>query len=155
MAEIVAAHADYFPLRRLASDEQRPRGAARDDARSRSSARRASRFHQLNAALDEPEFYPIFERMANSRLPVWCIRRHREIRRLRQREQIKYEIYWLFGWPTRRAFSWRGLVLGNDGEAPGLKIITHHLADAPFFDGGCYGMDQLGTRTSTRTTPSS
>src|SRR3989440_9411947 len=51
--------------------------------------------------LDEPEFYPIFERMANRYdLPVWVHpTRTAKFADYVSESKSKYEIYWLFGWP--------------------------------------------------------
>ncbi|TMH41424.1 MAG: amidohydrolase, partial [Betaproteobacteria bacterium] len=103
--------------------------------------------------LDEPEFYPIFERMANKHdLPVWVHpTRTAKFADYVSESKSKYEIYWLFGWPYETSVFMARLVFsGMMEKLPGLKIITHHLgAMAPFFDARIgYGMDQLGTRTS-------
>src|SRR6266581_2862091 len=105
------------------------------------------------APLDEPEFYPIFERMANRYdLPVWVHpTRTAKFADYINESKSKYEIYWLFGWPYETSVFMARLVFsGMMEKLPGLKIITHHLgAMAPFFDARIgYGMDQLGTRTS-------
>src|SRR6266568_2034023 len=104
-------------------------------------------------ALDDPEFYPIFERMVNKHdLPIWVHpTRTAKFADYVGESKSKYEIYWLFGWPYETsAFMARVVFSGMLEKLPELKIITHHLgAMAPFFDERIgYGMDQLGSRTS-------
>jgi predicted TIM-barrel fold metal-dependent hydrolase len=104
-------------------------------------------------ALDEPEFFPVFERMSKKYdLPIWVHpSRTAKFADYPTEQKSKYEIYWLFGWPYETsAFMARLVFSGMMEKLPKLKIITHHLgAMAPFFDARIgYGMDQLGTRTS-------
>jgi predicted TIM-barrel fold metal-dependent hydrolase len=111
-------------------------------------------FTNMNGrALDEAEFYPIFERMVNKYdLPIWVHpTRTAKFADYASETKSKYEIYWLFGWPYETSvFMARMVFSGMLEKLPNLKIITHHLgAMAPFFDARIgYGMDQLGTRTS-------
>jgi predicted TIM-barrel fold metal-dependent hydrolase len=103
--------------------------------------------------LDEPEFYPIFERMVKKHdLPIWVHpTRTAKFADYASETKSKYEIWWLFGWPYETsAFMARLVFSGMLEKLPNLKIITHHLgAMAPFFDARIgLGMDQLGTRTS-------
>src|SRR2546425_11151618 len=80
--------------------------------------------------LDEPEFYPIFERMANKHdLPVWVHpTRTAKFADYVSESKSKYEIYWLFGWPYETSVFMARLVFsGMMEKLPGLKIITHHL----------------------------
>ena len=103
--------------------------------------------------LDEPEFFPIFERMAKKYdLPVWVHpTRTARFADYPTEEKSKYEIYWLFGWPYETsAFMARLVFSGMFEKLPKLKIITHHLgAMVPFLSHRVgYGMDQFGARTS-------
>jgi predicted TIM-barrel fold metal-dependent hydrolase len=103
--------------------------------------------------LDEPEFYPIFDRMVNKYdLPIWVHpTRGAKFADYPSEAKSKYEIWWLFGWPYETsAFMARMVFSGMFEKLPNLKIITHHLgAMAPFFDARIgLGMDQLGARTA-------
>jgi uncharacterized protein len=103
--------------------------------------------------LDEPEFFPIFERMSKKHdLPIWVHpTRSAKFADYPSEQKSKYEIWWLFGWPYETsAFMARLVFSGMLEKLPRLKIITHHLgAMAPFFVNRIgYGMDQLGSRTA-------
>jgi predicted TIM-barrel fold metal-dependent hydrolase len=103
--------------------------------------------------LDEPEFFPVFERMAKKYdLPIWVHpSRTAKFADYPTEQKSKYEIYWLFGWPYETSAFMARMVFSQMFEKlPNLKIITHHLgAMAPFFVNRIgYGMDQFGTRTT-------
>ena len=103
--------------------------------------------------LDEPEFFPIFERMSKKHdLPIWVHpTRTAKFADYASEEKSKYEIWWLFGWPYETSAFMARLVFSQMLEKlPKLKIITHHLgAMAPFLVNRIgYGMDQLGSRTA-------
>src|SRR2546428_2670215 len=156
MAEIVAKHPDRFPAFVASLPMNNVPEALRemDRAIEKLGAKGIQIFTNVNGRpLDEPEFYPIFERMANKHdLPVWVHpTRTAKFADYVSESKSKYEIYWLFGWPYETSVFMARLVFsGMMEKLPGLKIITHHLgAMAPFFDARIgYGMDQLGTRTS-------
>ena len=103
--------------------------------------------------LDDPEFFPIFERMSRKYdLPIWVHpTRTAQFKDYPVEEKSKYEIWWLFGWPYETsAFMARLVFSGVFDRLPRLKIITHHLgAMAPYFVNRIgYGMDQMGARTA-------
>jgi predicted TIM-barrel fold metal-dependent hydrolase len=103
--------------------------------------------------LDEPEFFPIFERMSKKYdLPIWVHpSRTAKFADYASEEKSKYEIWWLFGWPYETsAFMARMVFSQMFDKLPNLKIITHHLgAMVPFLSHRVgYGMDQFGSRTS-------
>ncbi|HMH19656.1 MAG TPA: amidohydrolase family protein [Burkholderiales bacterium] len=156
MAEIVAKHPDYFPafVASLPMNNVPETLKEMDRAIGELGAKGIQIFTNMNGRpLDDPEFYPIFERMANKYdLPVWVHpTRTAKFVDYPGEAKSKYEIYWLFGWPYETsAFMARLVFSGMMEKLPKLKIITHHLgAMAPFFDARIgYGMDQLGTRTS-------
>jgi len=156
MAEIVAKHPGYFPAFVASLPMNNVPEALRemDRAIGTLGAKGIQIFTNVNGrALDDPEFYPIFERMVNKYdLPIWVHpTRTAKFADYAGESKSKYEIYWLFGWPYETsAFMARMVFSGMLEKLPGLKIITHHLgAMAPFFDERIgYGMDQLGTRTA-------
>ena len=125
-----------------------------DRAIGQLGARGVQIFTNVNGRpLDEPEFYPLFERMVVKHdLPIWVHpTRTAKFADYTTEAKSKYEIWWAFGWPYETsAFMARLVFSGMFDQLPKLRIITHHLgAMAPFFDKRIgYGWDQLGTRTS-------
>jgi uncharacterized protein len=103
--------------------------------------------------LDDPEFFPIFERMTKKYdLPIWVHpTRTAKFADYATEQKSKYEIWWLFGWPYETSAFMARLVFSQMFEKlPKLRIITHHLgAMAPYFVNRIgYGMDQFGSRTA-------
>jgi len=156
MAEIVAAHPDRFPAFVASLPMNNVPEALRemDRAIGELGAKGVQIFTNVNGRpLDEPEFYPIFERMVNKYdLPIWVHpTRGAKFADYPGEAKSKYEIWWLFGWPYETSvFMARMVFSGMLEKLPNLKIITHHLgAMAPFFDARIgLGMDQLGARTA-------
>lgn len=100
--------------------------------------------------LDEPEFWPIFEAIADYDLPIWlhptrgagCADHPGE-------PKSKYEIWWTFGWPYETSVAMSRMVFAKFFvRLPRLKVICHHMgAMIPFFAGRVgHGWDQLGSR---------
>ncbi len=156
MAEIVAKHPQYFPafVASLPMNNVPEALKEMDRAITQLGARGIQIFTNVNGRpLDDPEFYPIFERMAKHYdLPIWVHpTRGAKFADYPGEAKSKYEIWWLFGWPYETsAFMARLVFSGMMEKLPNLKIITHHLgAMAPFFDARIgLGMDQLGARTA-------
>jgi uncharacterized protein len=156
MAEIVKAHPELFPAF-VASLPMNNVAAAleeMDRAIGELGARGVQVFTNVSGRpLDEAEFFPLFERMANRhRLPVWLHpTRSARFADYPVEQKSRYEIWWLFGWPYETSACMARLVFsGTLQRLPKLKIITHHLgAMAPYFVNRIrYGMAQMGTRTS-------
>jgi predicted TIM-barrel fold metal-dependent hydrolase len=107
--------------------------------------------HVNNKPLDEPEFFPIFERMAQLNRPIWLHpARGANFPDYLTEKKSKYEIWWTFGWPYETSAAMSRLVFsGIFDKLPNIKIIIHHLgAMIPYFEGRVGpGWDQLGTRT--------
>jgi aminocarboxymuconate-semialdehyde decarboxylase len=101
--------------------------------------------------LDEPEFAPLFERMAHVSLPIWIHPARPADRADYPAEQTsKYEAWWVFGWPYESSVAMtRILFAGYFDRFPDLKIIIHHMGGmVPHFAGRIGpGLDQLGART--------
>ena len=156
MAEIVARHPDRFPafVASLPMNNVPEALQEMDRAIGELGAKGVQIFTNVNGRpLDEPEFYPIFERMVEKHdLPIWVHpTRGAKFADYPGEAKSKYEIWWLFGWPYETsAFMARMVFSGMLEKLPDLKIITHHLgAMAPFFDARIgLGMDQLGARTA-------
>ncbi len=156
MAEIVARHPDLFPafVASLPMNNVPAALEEMDRAIGTLGAKGVQIFTNVNGRpLDEPEFYPIFERMVTKHdLPIWVHpTRTAKFPDYATESKSKYEIWWAFGWPYETsAFMARLVFSGMLDRLPKLRIITHHLgAMAPFFDKRIgYGWDQLGSRTA-------
>jgi predicted TIM-barrel fold metal-dependent hydrolase len=163
MAEIVAKYPDYFPafVASLPMNNVPEALAEMDRAIEKLGAKGVQIFTNVNGRpLDEPELFPIFERMVKKHdLPIWVHpTRTAKFADYVNESKSKYEIYWLFGWPYETsAFMARMVFSGMLEKLPNLKIITHHLgAMAPFFDARIgYGWTSSAAAPRTRTTPSS
>jgi predicted TIM-barrel fold metal-dependent hydrolase len=156
MADIVRSHPDLFPafVASLPMNNVAASLEEMDRAIGKLGAKGVQIFTNVNGRpLDEPEFFPIFERMANRyKLPIWVHpSRTAKFADYPTEQKSKYEIYWLFGWPYETSAFMARMVFSQMFEKlPSLKIITHHLgAMAPFLVNRLgYGMDQFGSRTS-------
>ena len=102
--------------------------------------------------LDDPEFWPIFEKMAEYDLPIWLHpTRGAGFADYPTEKKSKFEIWWTFGWPYETSAAMSRMVFSKFFvKLPKLKVICHHLgAMIPFFEGRVgHGWDQLGTRTA-------
>ena len=103
--------------------------------------------------LDDPEFFPIFERATNHyRVPIWMHpARGANFPDYPGEKKSKYEIWQVLGWPYETSVAMARIVFsGLLDKLPELKIITHHLgAMIPYFEGRVGPLwDQLGSRTS-------
>jgi predicted TIM-barrel fold metal-dependent hydrolase len=156
MAKIVREHPEQFPafVASLPMNNVPAALEEMDRAINELGAKGVQIFTNCNGRpMDDPEFFPIFERMSKKYdLPIWVHPvRQAKFADYPTEEKSKYEIWWLFGWPYETAaFMARLVFSGMMEKLPNLKIITHHLgAMAPFLEARIgHGMDQLGTRTS-------
>jgi predicted TIM-barrel fold metal-dependent hydrolase len=156
MAQIVRQHPELFPcfVASLPMNNVAASLEEMDRAINGLGAKGVQIFTNVNGRpLDEPEFFPIFERMSKHYdLPIWVHpTRTAKFADYASEEKSKYEIWWLFGWPYETSAFMARLVFSQMFERlPRLKIITHHLgAMAPFLVNRIgYGMDQLGSRTA-------
>ena len=152
-----AKHPDLFPgLRRLAADEQRAGAASRrwTAPSTQLGAKGIQIFTNVNGRpLDEPEFFPIFERMAKKYdLPIWVHpSRSAKFRRLPDRAEVEVRdlVAVRLALRDQRLHGAHG-VLADVREA--AEPEDHH--PPPGRDGAVtsnrvgYGMDQFGTRTA-------
>ena len=86
--------------------------------------------------LDSPEFFALYEMMAEYDLPVWIHpARGRHVPDYMSEDHSKYYIYQMFGWPYETTAAMVRLVFsGIFDKFPGIKFITHHCgAMLPFF----------------------
>jgi len=156
MAEIVGQHPDLFPcfVASLPMNNVQASLEEMDRAIGELGAKGIQIFTNVNGRpLDEPEFFPIFERMSKKYdLPIWVHpSRTAKWADYPSEQKSKYEMWWLFGWPYETSvFMGRLVFSGMFDKLPKLKIITHHLgAMVPFLANRVgYGMDQFGARTA-------
>ncbi len=154
MAELVVKHPDRFPgfVASLAMNNIEASLAEIDRAVLKLGAAGIQIYSNVNGRpLDDPEYLPIFEKMAAYDLPIWLHpARGQNFPDYLTEKKSKFEMWWVFGWPyeTSVAMS-RILLAGYFDRFPNLKIIAHHMgAMVPYFSGRTGpGMDQLGART--------
>ena len=103
--------------------------------------------------LDEPEFFPVFERITRKHdLPIWMHPARPGTRPDYVNEQkSKYEIWQVLGWPYETSVAMARMVFsGLFEKLPAIRIITHHCgAMIPFFAGRAETLwAQLGSRSA-------
>ena len=103
--------------------------------------------------LDDPEFFPVFERMANHHdRPIWMHPARPANRPDYPGEpKSKYEIWQVLGWPFETSVAMARMVFsGLLQRLPKLRIITHHCGGMiPYFAGRAETLwAQLGSRSS-------
>jgi uncharacterized protein len=125
-----------------------------DRAITQLGARGIQMFTNVNGRpLDDPEFTPIFERMANHyKLPILLHpTRTPATADYSTEPKSRYEIWQVLGWPHDTTVAMARIVFsGMLEKLPDLKIITHHLGGTSPYLAGRLGplWDQLGARTS-------
>lgn len=107
----------------------------------------------LGRPLDDPEFFPIFQRITNHhRLPVWMHPlRQQGFADYRSEQKSRYEIWQVLGWPYETSAAMARIVFsGLFDRLPNLRIITHHCGGMiPYFAGRAETLwAQLGSRTA-------
>jgi predicted TIM-barrel fold metal-dependent hydrolase len=155
MAEIVQKHPDRFPGFVASLPLNDPEAALAETHRAMKELGASGIQVFSNAAgrpLDEDDFTPIWDAMADYDLPIWLHpARGAGFSDYATEDKSKYEIWWTFGWPYETSVAMARLVFsGLFDKHPEIKIITHHMgAMAPYFEGRVGpGWDQLGSRTS-------
>lgn len=81
-----------------------------------------------NKPLDRPEFFPVFEKMAQIGKPVWLHpARPPSHADYLSEDQSMYEIFWGLGWAYETSAAMARIVFsGMFDKLPDLKIIAHH-----------------------------
>jgi predicted TIM-barrel fold metal-dependent hydrolase len=157
MHEICQKHPDLFPafVASLPLNNVAASLEEMDRAIGTLGAKGIQIFTNMNGRpMDDPEFFPIFERMSKKYdLPIWVhpTRTAKFADYPAVEQKSKYEIWWLFGWPYETAaFMARMVFSGMFDKLHNIRIITHHLGSmVPFMANRVgYGMDQFGARTS-------
>lgn len=140
-AEICERYPDHFPAFIAALPMNNPEAAVVeiDRAVTQLGARGVQIFSNVNGRpLDEPDFFPIFERMAAHDLPIWLHPvRTADWSDYPALERSQYAAFFTFGWPYETSLAMTHLVFaGLFEKLPTIKIITHHMgAMIPFFEG--------------------
>ena len=103
--------------------------------------------------LDEPEYFPVFERVTRKHdLPIWMHPARPATRPDYVNEpKSKYEIWQVLGWPYETSVAMARIVFsGLFDKLPDMRLITHHCgAMIPFFAGRCETLwAQLGSRSA-------
>jgi predicted TIM-barrel fold metal-dependent hydrolase len=154
LAELVAKHPNRFAGFIAALPMNNPAAAVKEIERAlkKLGAVGAQIFTNVNGRpLDEPDFLPIFEKMAELDAPIWVHpARGSGFPDYQSEKKSKFELWWVFGWPYETSiFMARIVFAGLFDRFPKLKIITHHLGGmVPYFSGRTGpGLDQLGART--------
>ena len=104
-------------------------------------------------ALDEAEFFPVFERVvAKHKLPIWMHPARPATRADYMNEKTsKYEIWQVLGWPFETSVAMARIVFsGLFDRLPEMEMITHHCGGMiPYFSGRAETLwAQLGSRTA-------
>ncbi|MEX2453856.1 MAG: amidohydrolase family protein [Rhodospirillaceae bacterium] len=90
----------------------------------------------LGKPLSAPEFYPLFETMAQHDLPIWIHpMRGPNFPDYATEDASEFEIWFTFGWPYETSACMTRLIYsGLFDKLPDIKIITHHFGGMiPFF----------------------
>ena len=103
--------------------------------------------------LDEPEYFPVFERATNHHdVPIWMHPARPGSRADYAGEpKSKYEIWQVLGWPFETSVAMARMVFsGFFDRLPKLRIITHHCGGMlPYFAGRAETLwAQLGSRSA-------
>jgi len=103
--------------------------------------------------LDEPEFFPVFERITQHHdMPIWMHPARPATRTDYVSEtKSKYEIWQVLGWPFETSVAMSRIVFsGLFDKLPTMRIITHHCGGMlPYFAGRAETLwAQLGSRTA-------
>jgi uncharacterized protein len=154
-AELCRKHPDRFPGFVASLPLNNPEASVREIERAvlKLGATGVQIFSNVGGRpLDDPEFLPIFEKMAELNLPIWLHpARQANFPDYLTEKKSKLEMWWVFGWEYETSVAMaRILYAGYFDRWPNLKIIAHHMgAMIPSCEGRIGpGLDQLGARTS-------
>jgi aminocarboxymuconate-semialdehyde decarboxylase len=154
MAETVARHPDRFPGFVASVPMNNVDAALQEIDRALGDLKAAGIqiFTNVNGRpLDDPEFAPIFERMARAGRPIWLHpTRTATFADYTTETTSKFELWWAFGWPYETSIAMARIAFaGYYDRFPNLQVITHHMGGMiPYFAGRIGpGLDQLGVRT--------
>ena len=151
MAELVAKYPDRFAAAVAALPMNNIDGALKemDRAINELGLKGVQLFTPVKGrSLDQPEFLPIFEKMAEYDLPILLHpARTFHFADYPAEDESQFDIWHIFGWPYDSTAAMTRLVCwGIFDKFPNLKIITHHLgALVPYTEGRIQeGYNKLG-----------
>lgn len=108
--------------------------------------------HVNGRPLDDPEFLPVFEALAELDVPIWLHpARQAQPPDYPGESKSLYEIWHVFGWPFETTIAMTRMIFSRLLDRfPNLKVITHHLGGTvPFLESRIKGAyDQFGARTA-------
>jgi len=139
LAEICRKYPDRFPTftAALPMNSMEATLAETDRAIKDLGARGVQVFTNVaGKPLSDPEFRPLFRRMAEHDLPIWVHpMRGPNFADYASEKQSEDEVWFSFGWPYETTACMTRLIYsGLLDELPGLKIITHHMGGMiPYF----------------------
>jgi aminocarboxymuconate-semialdehyde decarboxylase len=141
LADICRKHSNRFPtfIAALPMNNMEATLAEIDRAIDDLGARGIQVFTNVaGKPLSDPEFRPLFRRMAEHDLPVWVHpMRGPNFPDYATEKQSEDEIWFSFGWPYETTACMTRLIYsGLFDELPALKIISHHMGGMiPYFSG--------------------
>lgn len=141
MAELVEKHPDRFPAFVAALPLHDMDASMRELERAigELGARGVQVFTNVaGKPLDDPEFTPLFDRMAELGLPIWMHpSRGSDTTDYKTEDRARFETWVSLGWPYATSVAMLRLVItGLFDRHPGIKIITHHLGGIiPYHEG--------------------
>lgn len=139
MAELVQKHPDRFPGFIASLPMNNPEASAQEANRAITELNACGVqifSNVLGRPLSEPEYFQVFETVAEHDLPVWVhpmrMPNHPDYV---TEEKSEDEIWFTFGWPYETTACMTRLIYsGIFDKLPGLKIITHHMGGMiPYF----------------------
>jgi predicted TIM-barrel fold metal-dependent hydrolase len=139
LAAICTKHPDLFPTFTASMPANNPDAVIREAERAIGTlgARGIQLFTNVNGKpLSAPEFFPIFEYMAQQDLPIWVHpMRGPHFPDYASEDHSENEIWFTFGWPYETSACMTRLIFaGLFDKLPTLKIISHHYGGMiPFF----------------------
>ncbi len=156
MAAICKRWPEHFPAFVAALPWNNPKAAIEemDRAVGDLGARGIQTVNQVNGRpLDDPEFFPIFERITRKYdFPVWMHPFRPGARAdYTTEERSQYEIWQVLGWPFDTSVAMARMVFSGMLERlPDLRLITHHCGGMlPYFSGRAETLwAQLGSRSA-------
>lgn len=103
--------------------------------------------------LDEPEFFPVFERVTQHHdLPIFMHPvRPISFADYKTEDQSKFEVWQVLGWPYETSVAMARMVFSGFFERlPNMRLVTHHCGGMlPFFSGRAETLwAQLGSRSA-------
>ncbi len=156
MADMVRAHPEQFPafVASLPMNNVPAALAEMDRAINELGARGIQIISSVSGQpLDDPEFYPVFERATlHYDVPIWMHPARPATRADYPGEsKSRYEIWQVLGWPFETSVAMARIVFsGLLQRLPTMRIITHHCGGMiPYFAGRAETLwAQLGSRSA-------